>query len=410
MVKYINLAAAVLLLIGCSFGKNDASRKEAIGNETPGEPVEIRKPDVGYKPAFEGQTRVAGVKTSTPYEVSVITDKLNSPWGIAALADGRFIITEKEGAIRIVTKDGKISEKITGIPEVVAKGQGGLLGITLDPDFQSNRMLYWMFSEKVSDGNVASVAKGVLSADDRNIENARVIYRASPAFDGDNHYGGRILFDKSGNLFVTTADRFKKERRVQAQDLNSALGKVLRITKDGQPAAGNPFSGRAGARAEIYSYGHRNIQGIDFHPQTGDVWISEMGPRGGDELNLIEPGKNYGWPVISYGLEYTNLKIGSGITQKEGMEQPVYFWDPVLSPSGMSFYRGNAIPEWKNNLFIGGLNSYHIARLVIDNKKVIGEERLLADQQQRFRAVIEGVDEALYAITDEGRLYRIGRK
>ncbi|MGI8599090.1 MAG: PQQ-dependent sugar dehydrogenase, partial [Chitinophagaceae bacterium] len=323
---------------------------------------------------------------------------------------GRFIITEKEGAIRIVTKDGKISEKITGIPEVVAKSQGGLLGITLDPDFQSNRMLYWMFSEKVSDGNVASVAKGVLSADDRNIENARVIYRASPAFDGDNHYGGRILFDKSGNLFVTTADRFKKERRVQAQDLNSALGKVLRITKDGQPAAGNPFSGRAGARAEVYSYGHRNIQGIDFHPQTGDVWISEMGPRGGDELNLIEPGKNYGWPVISYGLEYTNLKISSGISQKEGMEQPVYFWDPVLSPSGMSFYRGNAIPEWKNNLFIGGLNSYHIARLVIDNKKVIGEERLLADQQQRFRAVIEGVDEALYAITDEGRLYRIGRK
>ncbi|GAA4414331.1 PQQ-dependent sugar dehydrogenase [Nibrella viscosa] len=404
------LAGAFLMLGSCNTGTNDASKEEAIGNETPGQPVETREQDAGYQPAFAGQFRAPGVQTTTPYEGRVITDKLDEPWGIAAMPDGRFLITEKGGTMRIVTQDGQVGDRIEGVPAVVDKGQGGLLGVTLDPDFSANRMVYWAFTEQQGNGNLTAVAKGALSADGRRLENVRVIYRATPAYEGDKHYGSRLAFDKAGNLYVTTADRFEPERRRHAQDLTTSLGKVLRITTDGQPAPGGPFAGQSGARPEIYSIGHRNIQSIDFHPQTGELWIAEMGPQGGDELNLVEAGKNYGWPVITYGIEYNDDKIGNAITQKEGMEQPVYFWDPVLSPSGMTFYRGNAIPEWQNNLFIGGLNSHHIARLVLDGRRVVGEERLLADQQQRFRAVTEGTDGALYAITDEGRLYRIGRK
>ena len=224
------------------------------------------------------------------------------------------------------------------------------------------------------------------------------------------HYGGRILFDKSGDLFVSTGERSDLETRPQAQDLNSALGKILHITTDGKPAGGNPFLNDANARPEIYSYGHRNVQGLAFHPETGDLWENEFGPRGGDEVNLIQPGKNYGWPTITYGLEYSGKKVGKGITRQPGMEQPVYYWDPVVSPSGMTFYSSDSLPEWKNNLFIGSLSGNHIVRLVIKNNKVVGEERLLADQGQRFRAVTQGIDGALYAITDEGRLYRIGKK
>ncbi|GAA4469533.1 PQQ-dependent sugar dehydrogenase [Nibrella saemangeumensis] len=402
----------VTLFSACNTGTNDASKEEAVGNETPGKPVETRPQDAGYKPAFAGQFRAPGVQTTTPYEARVITDKLAKPWGIAAMPDGRFLITEKAGTMRIVSADGQVSDKIAGVPAVVDKGQGGLLGVTLDPDFGSNRTVYWTFTEQQAGGNLnlTAVAKGVLSADGRRLDNVRVIYRATPAYEGDKHYGSRLAFDKAGNLYVTTADRYEPERRKHAQDVTSSLGKVLRLTKEGQPAPGGPFAGQSGAKAEIYSMGHRNIQSIDFHPQTGALWIAEMGPQGGDELNAVEPGKNYGWPVITYGIEYNDDKIGNAITQKEGLEQPVYFWDPVLSPSGMTFYRSNAIPEWQNNLFIGGLNSHHIARLVLDGRWVVGEERLVADQQQRFRAVTEGTDGALYAITDEGRLYRIGKK
>ena len=410
MDKFVlSVAGMALFVSACNSGINTASKEEAIGNETPGQPVETRPQDAGYKPAVEGQTRAPGVKTTTPYQVTVVTDKLNKPWGLAVLPDGRFLVSEKEGTIRIVSKEGQVSEKMEGLLPVEANDQGGLLGVTIDPDFATNRTFYWAFTEKRQGGNGTSVAKGVLSGDERRLENARIIYRAMPTYEGDKHYGGRLAFDKEGNLFLTTADRFEKERRPHAQDLTSGLGKVLRINKEGQPVGPSPFDGNANAKGEIYSIGHRNVQGIAFHPQSGELWVSEMGPQGGDELNLVEPGKNYGWPVITYGIEYNDEKIGEAITQKEGLEQPVYFWDPVLSPSGMAFYTGTAIPEWQNNLFIGGLNSHHIARLVLDGRKVVGEERIASDQEQRFRAVIDGGDGALYAITDEGRLYRIGR-
>ncbi|MEP7109992.1 MAG: PQQ-dependent sugar dehydrogenase [Ferruginibacter sp.] len=372
--------------------------------------VEKNDPNSQYKPAFSGQTRVAAVKTQTAFEGKLLSKKLNRPWGIVSLPDGRLLITEKDGTMRIATITGDLSAPITGLPPVDKDGQGGLLGLTIDPAFPTNRMVYWTYSGIVGDANLTAVAKGKLAADEKTIENATVIYEATPAFNSDLHFGSRILFDKTGNLVFSTGERSERETRPQAQFLNSSLGKIIRITTDGKPAAGNPFSGIDSARPELYSYGHRNVQGLAFHPTTGDLWEVEFGPRGGDELNRIVPGKNYGWPTITYGLEYSGEKVGEGIQQKEGLEQPVYYWDPVISPSGITFYNSDSIPEWKENLFISGLSSLQITRLVIKDNKVVGEERLLTGEKQRFRAVTEGKDGALYAVTDDGRLYRIGKK
>ena len=402
------LAAALVTACG-----NKKTETKIVANQPSTEtkaPVETESPNSDLKPAFAGQTRIAGVTTKTPYETKMLTDKLDRPWGIVALPDGRLLVTEKKGTMRIVSTTGSVSEKITGLPEVNDSGQGGLLGITIDPDFATNRMLYWTFSDKTKEGNLTAVAKGRLSSDESKVENATVIFRATPGHKGNLHYGGRILFDKQGYLVFSTGERSDLETRPQAQQLNSANGKVLRITTDGKAAPGNPFANTPNARPQIYSYGHRNVQGLAFHPETGDLWENEFGPLGGDELNLIQPGKNYGWPIITYGMEYSGDEIGTHIGQKEGLEQPVYYWDPVLSPSGMTFYNGTAIPEWKNNLFIGGLSSTHIARLVIENNKVVGEERLLKEENQRFRDITQGKDGALYAVTDGGRLYRIGGK
>ncbi|MBD1431049.1 PQQ-dependent sugar dehydrogenase [Sphingobacterium litopenaei] len=398
-----------LLASSCNNDPTNKDNDTQISDSLP--PVETGKANTDYKPAFEGQTRIQGVKTTTPYEIKVITNKLKSPWGIAVLPDGRLLITEKEGVLRIVSADGTVSEAIKGLPTVDSDGQGGLLGITLDPDFATNKMVYWTFSEPVGEGNHTAVAKGQLADDDKSIVGAQVIYRTTPTYNGKLHYGGRIIFDKTGHLVVSSGERSDLETRPKAQDLNSTLGKLVRITKEGQPAADNPFAGKSDALPEILSFGHRNPQGIAFHPETGDLWETEFGPRGGDELNRIEAGKNYGWPTITYGLEYSGSAIGNPpIQAKEGLEQPVYYWDPVLSPSGMTFYSGDAIPEWKNNLFIGGLSSTHIARLVIKDNKVVGEERLLAKEGERFRDVVQGKNGELFAITDGGKLYSIAKK
>ncbi|RYZ30100.1 MAG: PQQ-dependent sugar dehydrogenase [Chitinophagaceae bacterium] len=407
--SFVFLAGLSSLLLACGTSSPNGNTVSA-GDTTGFPPVETKNPNTDYKPAFAGQTRIGGVKTTAAFEGVAITNNLNKPWGVTALPDGRLLVTEKEGTMRIVTTAGQVSEPITGIPQVVAAGQGGLLGLTVDPDFAINRMVYWAFSEPVQGGNLTAAAKGRLSDDEKRIENAAVIYRAAPAYTNNMHFGGRILVDRSGHVFLSTGERSDLVTRPQAQDLNSGLGKVIRITKDGQPAQGNPFASGNNARPEIYSYGHRNVQGLAFHPETGDLWESEMGPRGGDEINLIQAGKNYGWPTIGYGLEYSGQKVGAGITQQAGLEQPVYYWDPVVSPSGITFYSGDAIPEWKNNLFVGGLSGNHIARLVIKNNKVVGEERLLANEGQRFRDITMGKDGALYAVTDGGRMYRIGKK
>ncbi len=373
-------------------------------------PVETKKPNSDYKPAFVGQTRIAGTKTETPYEFKVISSELNKPWAVTSLPDGRLVITEKGGTLRIATTGGEVSAPITGFPEVDDRNQGGLLDVAPAPDFETSRMLYFTLAERTSQGSLTAVGKGKLSADETKIENFQIIFRAIPYYDNSMHFGSRIVFDKHGNIFVSTGERSDLATRPKAQLLDNGYGKVIHITTEGEPVPGNPFISTPGALPEIYSYGHRNAQGLDIHPETGDLWLSEMGPRGGDELNLIKPGKNYGWATITYGIEYNGNKVGEGITQKEGLEQPVYYWDPVLSPSGMTFYSSDVFPEWKNNLFIGGLNSRHIARLVIIDNKVVAEERLLESEDQRMRDVGEGMDGALYAVTDGGRLYRIAKK
>lgn len=413
-LKLYSFLIAIIFVISCTAQNNNnedvKGDKTSNGTDYIYPPVETKAPNADYKPAFEGQTRISGVKTTTPYEVNIIVEGLSSPWSVASLPDGRLAVTEKAGKLRIVTKEGVLSDAITGFPNVDNRGQGGLLDVVPAPDFNTSRMLYFTFAERKPEGSLTAVGKGKLSADESKIENFEVIFRAIPYFDNSMHFGSRIVFDNDGNIFVSTGERSDLKTRPKAQLLDNGYGKVVHITSEGKPVEGNPFVNIPDALPEIYSYGHRNPQGLDIHPETGELWLSEMGPRGGDELNLIKSGENYGWATIGYGIEYNGDKVGGGITQKDGMEQPVYYWDPVLSPSGMTFYSSDVMPEWKNNLFIGGLSSKHIARIVIQNNKVIGEERLLEKENQRFRDLEMGNDGALYAVTDEGRLYRIAKK
>lgn len=371
--------------------------------------VETKNPNSDYKPAFAGQTRIAGVATTTPYQVDKLTNNLGSPFAIVTMPDGRLMVTFKAGYMEIHDKEGALVKKITGFPEVVNAGQGGLLDVAFDPAFATNKTIYWSFSEKNPPGNLTAVGKGTLNEAKGTVENVAVIFRATPALDSYLHFGSRLVFGSDGNLFVSTGERSNLDGRVQAQKPDAGLGKVFRITTSGKPAPGNPFLNKAGAMKELYSVGHRNPQGLDINPATGELWEAEFGPRGGDEINIVRAGKDYGWPTITYGIEYNGKKIGDGIQQKAGMEQPVYYWDPSVSPSGICFYKGNAIPEWKNNLFVATLSGQHIVRLVIKNNKVVGEERLLADKNQRFRDITY-LDGALYAISDAGAIFRIGKK
>lgn len=408
-IMSISVFVAFSLVTSCSGNSktiNTDTNSVAEGKLPNPETAGKNSPD--YQPAFAGQTRVEGLKTKTAYQVEVINSALGKPWGIVNLPDGRFLITEKSGFMNIVSSDGKTITKVEGFPAVDSKGQGGLLDVALDPDFKNNRMIYWTFSEPVAGGNHTSVGKGKLSDDEKKIENPQVIFRATPIYDGKLHYGSRLVFDKDGNLFVSTGERSDLETRPLAQNTTAYLGKVLKITKDGKPAPGNPFLGNSKYKPEIYSYGHRNPQGLALD-ENGHVWEAEMGPKGGDEVNLIQPGKNYGWGDVTYGLEYSGKKVGVGIQQKEGTEQPVYYWDPSVSMSGITFYTGN-IDEWKNNMILGCLGGEKIIRLVIKNNKVVGEEWLLEDVKERFRDVLNGQDGNLYAVTDSGKLYRISRK
>jgi aldose sugar dehydrogenase len=417
--KFLFLSVVLaLFLMACSPVMEDPKDDDPIDEENPidkdpeivfVDPVETNRPNTDFKPAFEGQTRISGIKTTTTYTTSVVTNKLSEPWGIDVLPNGDLVITEKTGSLRIVKSDGTVGVAIKGFPDINSGGQGGLLDIAISPNFETDRMLYFTLSLRSSLGSVTAVGKGRLSEDQTSLTDFKVIYEATPYFNGVGHYGSRIVFDKEGYLFVSTGDRQSLQTRKNAQSLDNGHGKILRITTDGQPAPDNPFIDQADKHREIYAYGLRNTQGLAIHPLTGDLWSNDMGPQGGDELNLIESSKNYGWPIISYGEEYTGQPIGEGLSQKDGMEQPDYYWDPSIAPSGMTFYTSKVIPEWENNLFIGALRGSHIIRLMIKDNKVIGEERLLTDKGERFRDIAMGLNGELYAITDGGILYRIGK-
>jgi len=385
-------------------------QKDTIIELELGSPVETRASVTGYLPKNTDQTRVGSLKTKTPYKFELLNSTLSSPWGIAPLPNGKLLISEKSGSMLTVTPEGILGPKISNIPSVYASGQGGLLGLCLDANFESNRMVYWAFAESVTGGSITSVAKGRLSENEDNLESISVIYRSNTPYNGNLHYGARIVMDNTGNLLVSIGERSNADIRMSAQSVSSSLGKVIRISTDGIAASDNPKFSGSDALNELYTIGHRNPQGLAKHPETGDIWLCEFGPKAGDEINLLVPGKNYGWPVISYGIEYSGQKIGDGIQEKEGMEQPVYYWDPAISPSGITFYKGNSIPEWKNNLFVCALGGTHIARLHIQGNKVMGEERLLTSENQRFRDITQGVDGNLYAITDAGRLYQIKKE
>ncbi len=380
------------------------------------------------KPAFAGQTRACEAKTNAAIEVTVVAKGLANPWAVEPLADGSFLITEKAGRMRIVSADGKVGEPIEGLtpvaqggvtgesgqggmPPITASRQGGLLDVALSPTFAKDRTIFWSFSEQREGGSGTTVARGVLSTDGRKLSDVRVIFRALPTYTSGLHFGSRLAFAPDGKLFITLGDRFDKNTmRPQAQDLNSHNGKVVRINPDGTVPADNPFAGREGAYTDIWSIGHRNIQSAVFDDQ-GRLWTVEHGARGGDELNQPEKGKNYGWPIITYGEEYSGQAI-SNITAREGLEQPVYYWDPVIAPSGMEFYTGAAFPEWKGSIFVGGLVSQLLVRLVMKDGRVAGEEHLLTDRNSRIRDVRQGPDGFLYVVTDEsnGELLRIAPK
>jgi glucose/arabinose dehydrogenase len=410
-IQITTIFAALLLLANAACGQTN-------GSDCP--TIETRPPNAEQqKPAFAGQTRACEVKSNTNFEVVVVAKGLVNPWAVEPLPDGSFLVTEKAGRMRIISAAGEVGEPLGGLlpvgqgglseasgqgglPPITARGQGGLLDVALSPNFKTDNTIYWSFSEQREGGSGTSVASGKLSQDRKNLENVKVIFRVMPTYNNGLHFGSRLAFGPDGKLYVTTGDRFDKENtRPQAQQLSSHLGKVIRINPDGSAPADNPFVKQEGALPENWDIGHRNIQSAVFDDK-GQLWTVEHGAKGGDELNRIEKGKNYGWAVISYGEEYSGEPIPGDITAKEGYEQPVYYWDPVIAPSGMEFYTGNAFPEWRGNIFVGGLASQRLVRLVIKDNKVIGEEALLTDKGKRIRDVRQGLDGALYVVTDEG--------
>ncbi len=415
LAHIIFVASIVLSIVSCHKSDQDDDANPVVNptDTTTLPPVETRpKVAPNQQPVFEGQTRVPGIQTQADIQVSTFATGLNRPSGLAFMPNGNIIISERPGSIRIVTSSGSVGSTIANVPAVRAQGDGGLLDVKLDLDFASTRLVFWSYVEP-SAGNTGTncIARARLSDDETAFENVTVIYRGTSPYTGVNHNGSRMLFDNNGLLYCAFGERFDNGIRVQAQELNSSLGKIIRINKDGSAAAGNPYLNTPDARPEIYSLGHRNPQGLAFNPVTGELWESEHGPQAGDEINIINPGNNYGWPVISYGLEYNGSVVGNG-TQQSGMEQPIYYWDPAIAPSGMIFYTGSLIPEWQNNLFVAALAGTHIIRLVLNNTthRVIKEERLLSTENRRIRHLAQGSDGAIYAITDEtnGRIYRIG--
>ena len=350
--------------------------------------------------ALPAATTIAAASRDFPSEsgtvrVTTVAEGLEHPWGLAFLPDGRMLVTERPGRLRIVNADGTLSRPIAGVPRVQARGQGGLLDVALHPQFAENGLVYLSFSEPGSGGAGTSVARGRL--DGEALKDVQVIFRQSPKVDTGFHYGSRLVFDRSGQLWVSSGDRGMQD---SAQDLTRGQGKLFKLNDDGTPATALPLAARAGTHPGVFSYGHRNIQGMALHPTTGLVWTHEHGPRGGDEINVPRAGRNYGWPVITYGINYNGTTIGDGLKEKDGMEQPLHQWTPSIGASGLAFYTADRFPAWKGNAFVGSLALTHLQRLVLDGDRVADTEVLLDDWNERIRDVRQGPDGALYVLTD----------
>lgn len=336
-----------------------------------------------------------------PFKVIVLTKDLNVPWGMVFINREELLSTEKEGNLKILhTATGKI-KSVTGLPKVFDGGQGGLLDVALHPEFQKNKIIYWTFSRREKNKYTTSLAKAELQ--NNKLNHVQILFSAKPFAPAQRHFGSRIVFDKKGFLFFTVGDRGQKK---EAQNLNSHFGKLLRIRDDGSIPSDNPFVGNKEALPEIYSYGHRNPQGLFIHKDTGEIWLQEHGPKGGDEINLIEKGGNYGWPVITHGKSYAGFKIGKGVAMK-GMKQPIKYWVPSIAPSGLLIYSGDRFPQWKGNIFSGALKLTHLNRLKIKNRKILEEERLLSDLNLRVRHVIQGPEGFIYISADRGWILRL---
>ena len=427
-----SILTVLLMAVGtaCAQNTREAPKTSATPSTTSQcAPIETRAPNApDQKPAFPGQTRACAVKSNVNFDVTVLAKGLNRPWAVEPLPNGDFLITEKAGQMRVVTAKGEVGEPIGGLlpvgqggvsatsgqgglPPITARGQGGLLDVALSPNFAKDRTIFWSFSEQREGGSGTSVARGVLSEDRKNLADVRVIFRAMPTYSNGLHFGSRLAFGSDGKLYITLGDRFDRPNRPKVQQLDNHLGKIIRINPDGSVPADNPFAKQQGAMPEIWALGFRNVQSAAFDEQ-GRLWTIEHGPQGGDELNLVEKGKNYGWAVQSYGEEYSGEPIPGADPQREGFVQPVYYWDPVIAPSGAEVYTGKMFPSWRGNIFIGGLVSQRLVRLVIKDNRVVGEEHLLTDRGQRIRDVRQGHDGALYVVTDQanGELWRITPK
>jgi glucose/arabinose dehydrogenase len=339
-------------------------------------------------------------------EVRTIAKGLANPWALAFLADGKMLVTERPGRMRIVTPEGQISPPLKGVPDVWASGQGGLLDVVVDSSFAQNKSIYFCFAERTDGGGRTTVARARLNDGNGRLDDVKIIFRQQGPLSSGNHYGCRIAQAEDGNLFVALGDHFTY--RDQAQNLGNHLGKLIRIAPDGSVPSGNPFAGRTDAKPEIWSYGHRNVQALAINPASGDPWEIEHGPRGGDEVNLIAKGKNYGWPVIGHGIDYSGAKIHDA-TARDGMEQPLKYWVPSIAPSGMAFYTGKLFPKWNGSLFTGALRGAMLVRLTLNGNAVTSEERLLENLHERIRDVRQGPDGALWLLTDSsnGRVLRV---
>jgi len=405
MISFAKAGLAVLLA-------SAAACRNAPAQGTQG--VDPRPPNgTGQVPAFAGQTDAPERKLGVAFDVVTVAEGLETPWAVAFLPNGKMLVTERPGRLRIVSADGSKSEPVTGLPPVDARGQGGLLDVALDPDFATTGMIYWSYAEPQAEGqNNTAVARGrLVEGAAPRVENVQVIYHQVPAMASRAHFGSRLVFARDKTLLITQGDRSAEPGRMQSQNMESLIGKFVRINRDGTIPRDNPFAGRDNVRPEIWSIGHRNAQAAALHPTTGELWAIEHGTRGGDEINIARKGKDYGWPTIAYGIEYRGGPITGGITAKEGMEQPIYYWDPVIAPSGMAFYTADLFPAWKGSLFVGGHGTYDLVRLSLDGEKVTGEERLLTDMQPkpRVRDVRQGPEGALYVLVDStaGKLLKL---